>query len=125
VRASAEGALALDPALPNAHAWLGIVATTYEYDWDEAQRRFQQATASEAVPPVLRHLNGYFHLRFTGQSAEAVAQHRLALQEDPLNRIMRVGLVASLRSDGQFAQAAREARRLLEQTRISRRPTRC
>jgi TolB-like protein len=114
VRPAAERALALDPTLPEAHAWLGIVATTYEYDWAEGERRFRAATAQEPVAPRHRHLNGYFHLRFIGRTAEAVAEHRRALQEDPLNLIMRVGLAASLTSDGRHVEASSEARRLLE-----------
>ncbi len=114
VRPSAERALALDPDLPEAHAWLGILATTYEYDWAEGERRFSLATAAEPVAPRLRHLNGYFHLRFTARRAEAIAHHRLALEEDPLNLIIRVGLVASLTSGGRHAEAASELRRLME-----------
>ena len=32
IRPAAERALALDASLPEAHVWLGILASTYEYD---------------------------------------------------------------------------------------------
>src|SRR5262249_28659020 len=34
-------ALQIDPNLPEAHAMLGIVAGHYDYDWVEAERRFE------------------------------------------------------------------------------------
>lgn len=111
VREEAERAMALDPHLAEAHAWLGILATSYDYDWAEAKRRFEFATARD---PRLRHWNGYFHLRFIGQTADAIAAHEAALREDPLSLIARAGHVLSLLSAGRRAEATRESRRLIE-----------
>ena len=112
-RESARRALELDPTLPEANAWLGIFAAVYDYDWKEAGRRFGMAMAEQPVRPGIRHLYSYFYLRLVGRSPEAVAEHRRALEEDPLNLIMRVGLAVSLRAAGRDQEAANEARKLL------------
>ncbi len=96
MRSSLERAVALDPALPEAHAWLGVVATTYDYDWAEGERQFNQAMAREPVTPGIRHMNAYFNLRFTGRAEQAIAEHHRAIEQDPLNMIFRVGLAAAL-----------------------------
>ena len=114
VRPAAERALALDPSLPEAHVWLGILASTYEYDWAKAAEHFAGAVTSVPVSPLLRHMNAYFYLRFVARADEAVAEHRRALQEDPLNLIIRVGLVLSLYSAARHREATDESHRLLE-----------
>ena len=111
VREAAERGLVLDPELGAAHAWLGVLASTYEYDWSEAHRRFGLATAHEAR---LRHWSGYFYLRFIGRADEAVAQHEIALREDPLSLISQVGYIMSLMSAGRRAEASRESHRLID-----------
>jgi tetratricopeptide (TPR) repeat protein len=113
-RENAKKALELDPSLPEANAWLGIFAVVYDFDWQEGERRFQLAMASEPVGPLIRHWYGYFYLRPLGRGREAVEQHRRALEEDPLNLIMRIGLAISLRQAGREREAAAEARKILE-----------
>jgi TolB-like protein/predicted Ser/Thr protein kinase len=113
IRPAAEQALALDPSLPEAHMWRGILTSTYEHDWVGAAASFARAMVSLPAP-LLRHMHAYFYLRFVNRADEAVAEHRVALQEDPLNLIIRVGLVLSLYSAGRLREAADEAHRLLE-----------
>ena len=114
IRPAAERALALDPSLPEAHLWLGILSSTYEYDWKRAEAHFSRAMTSSLVSPLLRHMHAYFFLRFVGRAEEAVAEHRLALQDDPLNLIIRVGLVLSLISAGRSRDATDQAHALLD-----------
>ena len=115
IRPAAERALALDPSLPDAHMWLGILSSTYEYDWATAEHHFARAMTSTPVAPLLRHINGYFHLRFRGRADEAVQEHRRALQDNPLNLIIRVGLVLSLYAASRDRDATEEGKRLLSQ----------
>jgi hypothetical protein len=40
-RATAQRALDLDPTAPDAHALLAMLASTYEFDWNEVEREFR------------------------------------------------------------------------------------
>jgi TolB-like protein/predicted Ser/Thr protein kinase len=113
-RESARRALELDPSMPEANAWLGIFAIVYDLDWEEGGRRFQLAMQHEPTPPQIRHWYGYFYLRHLGRANDAVQEHVQALQEDPLNLIVRVGLATSLREAGRDREASIEATRILE-----------
>jgi eukaryotic-like serine/threonine-protein kinase len=113
-RAAAHRALELDPGLPEANAWLGIFAVIFDYDWKEADRRFRLALMRQPALPEIRHLYGYFYLRLVGRAKESVAEHRRALEEDPLNLIIRVGLAVSLRAAGRDREASEEAHRIVE-----------
>jgi tetratricopeptide (TPR) repeat protein len=83
-RELAARALELDPDLPEAHAMLGIIAGHYDYDWREAERRFQLATARDQQAPHLRHWYASFWLMSTGRLDEAARQSRRVIDEDPL-----------------------------------------
>ena len=114
IRPSLARAVALDPGLPEAHAWLGVVATTYDYDWAEGERQFRAAMAREPVTSAIRHMNAYFNLRLTGRADEAIAEHHRAIEQDPLNMIFRVGLAASLTSAGRDAEASQAVDMLMD-----------
>ena len=113
-RQALQKALELDPSLPEAHAWLGIFAMWADFDWREAQRRFDIAFSRQPVSPMLRHWYGYFYLSKVGRALEAVDQHRRALEEDPLNLVLRSGLAVSLTAAGKDEEALAEVRRTLE-----------
>ena len=109
-RQAAQKALELDPSLPEAHAWLGIFAICADFDWNEGQRRFDIALSRQPVAPILRNWHGYFYLRNVGRALEAVDQHRRALQEDPFNLNIRMGLAVSLTAASNDEEALAEAR---------------
>jgi tetratricopeptide (TPR) repeat protein len=113
-RAAALKALELDPGLPEAHAWLGIFAISHDFDWKEAQRRFDIALSREPVSPLLRHWYSYFYLRVAGRALEAVKHHQRILEEDPLSPIMRASLAIALTAAGKDREALVEARSALE-----------
>jgi len=108
VRLEARKALDIDPSLPEGHAMLGLVAALYDYDWTEAERRFQLATAREPVPAQVREYYGMYYLLPVGRYKEAVEQQERARNEDPLNLFGRVSLAASLRAAGRPADALSE-----------------
>ena len=60
MRQEVRKALAIDPSLPEGHAMLGTVAAMFDYDWPEAERRFDTRLGSRgrsvSCPPVLRAL---------------------------------------------------------------------
>src|SRR5713101_3537536 len=82
-RSAAHKALEIDPSLREAQAVLGNIAATYDYDWEEAGRRFGLAMAREPVPPDVRCNYGFFYLLPVGRARDAVNEYRRALEEDP------------------------------------------
>jgi serine/threonine-protein kinase len=112
-REEARKALALDPSLPEALSLLGIIATTYDYDWKEAERLFDLARAH--TPIALRTRGAYSNfLVCVGRGEEAIEVIRPAVSEDPLRQDLNVGLILALLSTQQYAAAASHARRFLE-----------
>ncbi len=114
VRSEARKALDIDASLSEGHAVLGLVAAVYDYDWQEAERRFARAMAGESVPSEVRRYYALYYLLPVGRSEEAVEECARALQEDPLNLIGRLRLAQCLRSAGRDDDAVREIRRVLE-----------
>jgi serine/threonine-protein kinase len=112
-RDAAQRALELDPALPEAHAILGIVAGIYDFDWDEAERRFRRAMAQNPSSDV-RMWYGVFFLVPRGLAAEALEQHRRALEDDPLNITYLGARAEALAATGQWEAAEAVARHMLD-----------
>ena len=109
-RELATRALALEPDLPEAHAMLGIVAGHYDYDWNEAERRFAIAVRREPLSPHLRQWYGTFYLHSVGRSQEAERQEARVLEEDPLCQMWHVMYANILHGRGREAEARRELR---------------
>ena len=114
VRLEARKALDIDPSLQEGHAMLGMVAALYDYDWTEAERHFQLATAHEPVPAQVREYYGMYYLLPVGRYKEAVEQQERARKEDPLNLFGRVSLAPSLRAAGRHADALSELHKVCQ-----------
>jgi eukaryotic-like serine/threonine-protein kinase len=114
LRSHAQKALELDPSLPEGHALLGVVAGYLEHDWKEAERRFRLALARDPVPPLVSRLYTAYYLLPIGRPAEALEQVERALQEDPLDSILRVYRGASLGALGHDEDAIKEFHAILE-----------
>jgi TolB-like protein/predicted Ser/Thr protein kinase len=95
-RAGDTRALELDPDLPEAHAGLGMVAGLYDYDWDEAGRRFARAMRGPSVSSAIRSTYGSFFLWYTNRLGEAIEQLTRAVKEDPLSATARYRLAMVL-----------------------------
>ena len=113
VRTEARQSLALDPGLADAHAMLGVVAAAYDYDWEEAERRFLMAVSHDPVPPNAHSWYAYYCLLPTGRSRDAVAHARQGMALDPLNISVRLFCATCLNGDGRPAEAQAEARQVL------------
>jgi serine/threonine-protein kinase len=110
----ANKALEIEPTLPEAHAWLGILAAMYDYDWTDADRRFRLAFAHLPVPPIVRRVRAFFFLAHVGRVREAVADEERLLEEDPLNVTTRWTLATCLRSAGRDEEADARYQQVVE-----------
>jgi eukaryotic-like serine/threonine-protein kinase len=82
-RAAAERALRLDSTLADAWAALGMYKSYTERDWEGADRAFRRA--HELNPSLaLNHYHYAWFLVLFGRVDEAVAEHRLGQELDPL-----------------------------------------
>jgi serine/threonine protein kinase/Tfp pilus assembly protein PilF len=110
----AETALDIDPFLPGAHAVLGWVHGTYEFDWAGAGREFRLAMAQEPISPWVHSNYGLFYLLQVGHIREALEECECALQEDPLNLLFRANFAICLQAGGKSREASDQLRQILE-----------
>ena len=88
-RAAAQRALTLDPRLAEAHAVLGNVAMSYDWDFLAAEKEFK--TAIKLNPSYSFSHEWYAHLLMVeGRFNEALAETRQALELEPATRIFHV-----------------------------------
>jgi serine/threonine-protein kinase len=117
-RAACLKALAIDPSLADALAMLGWIAAAYDYDWNEAERLFRSAMASNPVSripvsPMVHWLAGHY-LFSIGDFTPAIQEIERALEADPLNISYRRSLAFCMLGAGREAEAAEQGRRNVE-----------
>jgi TolB-like protein/Tfp pilus assembly protein PilF len=113
-KSAAEKALAIDPAIGQAHIVLANIAGTFDYDWKVAENHCRQALEAEPVPPRVRFGYVMHYLLPWGRVADALEQCRLGLETDPLSMIDHYGMAWSLYHAKQYPEAIECARRALE-----------
>jgi serine/threonine-protein kinase len=113
-KAELQKALKLDATLPEAHAGLGVIASIYDYDWSEAQRRFGLARASQPIPSYVRWCYAPYYLVPTGRLDEAAEELERGLEDDPLHLAMRAVRGACLLAARKYDEAIAELRKTLE-----------
>jgi eukaryotic-like serine/threonine-protein kinase len=83
-RAAATRALELDERLGEAHAMLAAIKTTYEWDWQGAEREFKLAIELNPNYATARQRYSLF-LPIFGRFDEAIMQAKKARELDPLS----------------------------------------
>ena len=85
--AAAAKALAIDDSLAEAHASLGYIKFTYDWDWAGAEEEFKHAIALNPAYDNAHHW--YSHeLMALGRTDEALAEARRALELSPSDTVM-------------------------------------
>lgn len=107
---SALRALELDPNLAEAHASLGYIINTYEFDWGSAEREYKNAIRLNPNYATAHQWYAEF-LACMGRNDEALSEISTALELDPLslviNRMMGNILGFAGRPDEALAQLKR------------------
>lgn len=113
IRGPLERALALDEALPEAHASLGLFAMNYEANWERADREYRRAIEIDPNFATAHQWYGEF-LAYMGRFDEAIREIERARELDPLSLIINtdVGKVYTLAR--RYDQAIEQYRRALE-----------
>src|SRR5271165_4330568 len=112
-RDAAERALQLDPSLAEAHAAIGRIKRTYDWDWAGADAAFQRAIALEPQNAIA--LVGASSLAASlGRFDDAVALGRRAVELDPLSVVAHISLGVRAYYAAQYDLATASYQKALE-----------
>lgn len=112
--ARAEAHNAVDLYDDGAHAMLAVVAAAHDYDWKEADKRFQIAMAATQATSETTSFYANFLLMPSGRLQEAVTLMEKTVALDPLHVPLRSVLAMCLLSAEMYDRAMEEARKALE-----------
>jgi serine/threonine-protein kinase len=111
-RFAAEKAIALDPALGDAHRALASVYGDHLWRWDDADREYRRAL--ELNPNDAIAHNGYASLLLYRRRFDEALQHsRRALELDPSSALIGIGRGTALRFSGHNEEAILHLRETL------------
>lgn len=111
-RAAALRALQMDESLAEAHTSLALIAESYDYDWQTAEKEFRRAMQLD--PGYATAHQWYAEcLSWQGRFEEALAESERARQLDPLSVIIA-------RDRGSILYFSRQYERAIEQFRAVR-----
>jgi serine/threonine-protein kinase len=113
-RAEARRSVELFPSEPDAHAVLGAIAASHDYDWKEADKQFTLSWEGESVTSGVRDLYATFYLAPLGRFEEAIGQETEAIAQDPLNPFWRARRGTVMLLAEMYEGAILEARKALE-----------
>ena len=110
-RAAAQSALNIDPGASEAHAMLGMIASLYDLDGEEAERQFELALKREPIPSDVRFYRS-MQLLLRGQPRESAEQGLRGLKDDPLSFLGRFHRSAALLAAGNVVAGESELQEL-------------
>jgi tetratricopeptide (TPR) repeat protein len=112
-KAAARRAIEIDPMNAEAHAALGSLAYSYDYDWAASERSFRRALD---LNPNSAGVRRTYALALTSQGRfdDAFAQLKLAQQTDPLSILTSNNRCTTLFCARRYGEAESEARRHLQ-----------
>jgi len=113
-RVEARKALELLPSEPIAHALLGSIAGSHDYDWKKAEEEFRLARASELTQPGVYDRYATFYLLPLGRFDEAIEVRAKAIAQDPLNTLWRGNQAFTILCAERYELAIAEARKALD-----------
>ncbi len=111
--AAAAKALTIDDSLAEAHASLGYIKFTYDWDWAGAEEEFKRSIALNPGYDNAHHW--YSHeLMALGRTDEALAQARRALELSPSDTVMNEHMGWTYLMARDYDRAIQSARKAIE-----------
>src|SRR6266478_4592126 len=112
-RETAQRALQLNPRLAEAHAVLGNMAMSYDWDLATAEKELRRAIELNANDPTAHEW--YCHLLIVeGRNAEALTEARQALDLDPVNPLFHTVLAETYYYGREYDAAIDEAQQVVK-----------
>jgi TolB-like protein/DNA-binding winged helix-turn-helix (wHTH) protein/Tfp pilus assembly protein PilF len=112
-RAAATKALTLDDSLGEAHTSLAFALDLYGWDWQAAQKEYEQAIKLSPGYSTL-HLWYAWHLMVVGRTSEGILELRKAESLDPLSLIVGADLADALCIARLYDESVEQSRKTLE-----------
>jgi len=112
-RRAAEHALAIDPALAEAHVSLAAILEAYDWNWPAAEREFRRAIELNPALSAAHLWYGMF-LRDQNRLPEALPELRRAEQLEPLSVLASVNLAHAFLIAGDSSAALERALRAVD-----------
>jgi serine/threonine protein kinase/Tfp pilus assembly protein PilF len=106
-------ALDIDPDLAEAHASLGLMKQSFEWDWVGAEKEYRRASELNSNYPTTHHWYGLFLCQMK-RNDEAIREGRLAQTLDPLSPIISTSLGVTLMSAGEYGSGLELLKRTFE-----------
>jgi len=113
-RDAAARALQLDPQLTEAHAVLGNVAFSYDWDFDTAEREFQQALTLGPNDPTPHLWYGHYCL-VRNRLPQALEENSRTLELDPVSPLFNTVRAEIEYNSKNYDAAIDQGRRTIEQ----------
>ena len=110
---AAEKALALDERLAEAHAALGLIKTSYDWDWPGAEKEYRRAIE---LNPNYETAHQWYaeYLSAMGRHQEAITEIRRAKEINPVSLIINAVEVSVLYIAREYDQAISQGQKTLE-----------
>ncbi len=112
-RQAAQKALSLDPTLAGAHAIMGWIYMSYDWDWQAADDAFKRALALDPGKAGIL-ANAATLARALGRVEESISLLRRAIARDPLQGLLYTNLALSLVYADRLDEALEAIRKSLE-----------
>jgi TolB-like protein/cytochrome c-type biogenesis protein CcmH/NrfG len=113
-RDAARRALELDPDLAEAHAVLGNVAFSYDWNFDLAEKEFQRAIALGPNNPTSHHWFGHYWI-VRNRLSQALEENSRTLELDPVSPLFNTTRAEIKYHMRDYDAAIEQGRRTIEQ----------
>ena len=104
-------ALELDAELPEAYNVAGTIAATYDWNWGEAERRFNRAIELDPNLAVSHYRYSWVYLSAMGRHNEAIVEMKRAMELEPLSLTQGGNFAGVLMYARQFDAALEQAKK--------------